>query len=299
MTLTSYFKKAALAGGLARGRSIRLGGKVYRIKGLFVNAIALGPSTLREDREPWLDSVFRSVLQCRAGSFLDVGANLGQTMFKVLALGPSRQYVGFEPQVACCFMIQRFLDDNRISNFRILPIGLSNADRLLELHGGSDDYSAAASLVDGFRPDSFYTSHRYVSVRKGDDVVDELGLRSICAIKVDVEGGELEVFEGLSNTLEKELPFLIFEVLNHFLKITQTKLDDQTIRFRESRIKKMESLLRQLGYEIYNVLPGNQLENVLTIRPTVSDDLSLTNYIAMPKSAVDGFLRIFSGNVAA
>jgi hypothetical protein len=41
MNLISYFRKAVLAGSLARTRKVKLGGKVYRVKGLFANALAL------------------------------------------------------------------------------------------------------------------------------------------------------------------------------------------------------------------------------------------------------------------
>jgi FkbM family methyltransferase len=286
------FQKSSHGRRFGAGRNVKLGDKVYRIRGLFANPLALSGVRWQE-KEPWLDVLFNSVLQCREGTFLDVGANLGQTMFKVLALDSSRQYIGFEPQVACCLMLQRFLDENYISNFSILLIGLFNTNRVMKIHGGRSDYDATASVVDGFRPDSFYSSARYVCVRKGDDVVSELGLASVCAIKVDVEGAELEVFEGLLDTIEKTKAFLIFEVLNHFLVVTGSKLDDQTLRFRESRIERLENLLRPRGYEIFNILPGHQLINVRQIVPAVSDDLSLTNYIAAPKSDLESFLRVF------
>ncbi|HST09255.1 MAG TPA: FkbM family methyltransferase [Terriglobales bacterium] len=292
MSFTTLLKKAAAAGSLARGRDVKLGDRAYHIKGLLANPLALNSARWQE-KEPWLDAIIKIVLQCREGAFLDVGANLGQTMFKVLALDSSRQYVGFEPQIACCLMLQRFLDENHITSFSILPVGLFNTNRVMKIHGGGSDYDATASVVDGFRPDSFYTSDRYICVRKGDDVVSELGVTSVCGIKVDVEGAELEVFEGLVDTIERTNPFLIFEVLNHFLVVTGSKLDDQTLRFRESRIARLESLLRPRGYEVFNILPPNELSHVSQIVPVVSDDLSLTNYIAVPKSELDAFLRAF------
>lgn len=206
----NFFKKAALAGKLVRARTVKLGDKAYRIKGLFANALALQAAEHWHEREPELNAVLRAILECRRGALLDVGANLGQTMFKILALDPAREYVGFEPQVACCFMIQRFLQENQLSNFSIVPVGLSNTNRLTRILGGTTDYGAAASVVDGFRPDTFYKSRRYVCLRRGDEAVSELAVDSPCAIKVDVEGGELEVFEGLENTIEKNRPFLIF-----------------------------------------------------------------------------------------
>jgi FkbM family methyltransferase len=294
VSLISYFRKAALAGSLVRRRNVQLGDKVYRVKGLFANALAVQTVVHWQETERELERVLKSILQCREGVFLDVGANLGQTMFKILALNPHREYIGFEPQVACCFMIQRFLDENRITNFTILPVGLSNTDRLTEILSGPTDYGAVASVVDGFRPESFYSSRRYVCLKKGDDVVAELGVNSVCAIKVDVEGAELEVFEGLLNTIARDMPFLLFEVLNHFLVVTAAKLDDEMLRFRQARIEKLENLLRQQGYEIFTI-HANQLNKIEKIVTVVSDDLSLTNYFAAPKSGLDKFLKAFHG----
>jgi len=160
------FQKSSHGRRFGAGRNVKLGDKVYRIRGLFANPLALSGVRWQE-KEPWLDVLFNSVLQCREGTFLDVGANLGQTMFKVLALDSSRQYIGFEPQVACCLMLQRFLDENYISNFSILLIGLFNTNRVMKIHGGRSDYDATASVVDGFRPDSFYSSGRYVMREEG------------------------------------------------------------------------------------------------------------------------------------
>jgi len=292
MGLTALFKKAATLGSLVRGKSVWLGNKKYRMKGLFANPLAVNAEQWQE-KEIGLDLIFKSVLHCREGAFLDVGANLGQTMFKILAMDPTRRYIGLEPQIACCLMTQRFLDENHITNFSILPVGLFNVSRMMKIHGGRTDYAATASVVAGFRPDSFYGSDRYVCLRRGDDVVSELGLASICGIKIDVEGAELEVLQGLEDTVQRTQPFLVFEVLNHFLVVTGDKLDDQTLKFRESRIESLEHLLRHRGYEIFNIVPGNRLSRVHQIQPPVSDDLSLTNYIAAPTSGIDTFLNTY------
>ena len=53
-------------------------------------------------------------------------------------------------------------------------------------------------------------------------------------------------------------------------------------------------MLRQRGFEIFNILPGNQLTKIRKIAPPVSDDLSRTNYIAVPKCDVDELLRVFA-----
>ena len=46
--------------------------------------------------EAWLYRAFAKVLAARAGAFVDVGVNLGQTLIKVKLIDPKRQYVGFD-----------------------------------------------------------------------------------------------------------------------------------------------------------------------------------------------------------
>lgn len=152
-------------------------------------------------------------------------------------------------------------------------------------------------MVENFRPDSFYASYRYVCVRRGDELIAELKIPSLSAIKIDVEGAELEVIEGLTDTIRKKMPSIIFEVLNHYLVVTGETLDDRMIRFREGRIETMECLLTGQGYQIYNVLPGNVLKRVRKIQPAMSGDLSITNYVAVSKLDVGSFLRAFPGTI--
>jgi len=223
-------------------------------------------------------------------------------MLKILALDMTRQYVGFEPQPWGCSLIQSFIEENSLKHHTILPIGLSNRNHLVKLYiksGGFKcaGYESMSSVVENFRPDSFYTSSQDVCVRRGDEVIAELKIPSISAIKIDVEGGELEVIEGFSDIIREKMPPIIFEVLNHYLALTGEKLDDQVIRFREGRVEKMESLLRGQGYQIYNVLPGNILKRVRKIQPRMSKDLSNTNYVAVSKQDHGSFLRAFPGTV--
>jgi len=295
MGSVATFRKAVLLAKLSRKNEIKVGNCTYRTKSFFVNALAVQHG--QEPREPWLDAVIHTLLRCREGAFLDVGANIGQTMLKVLAFDKTREYVGFEPQLSCCSLIQSFIEENNLKDHTILPLGLWNCSQLIRLHLRGGAYDSTASMIQNFRPDSFYTSHRYICVRKGDDLIAELGLPSISAIKIDVEGAELEVIEGLIGTIREQMPGIIFEVLNHYLVITSENLDPQMIRFRESRIEKMERLLTQEGYDIYNLLPGNVLKRVRKIQPAVSADMSITNYVAVSQQNSGSFLEAFPGTV--
>jgi FkbM family methyltransferase len=295
MGFGAVLKKIPLLVHLANRKKIKVGGRQYRTRGLFVNELAARESIL--ESEPWLDIVYRAALTSQKGFFLDVGANIGQTLLKVLALDANRPYIGFEPQVPCCFLIQRFIEDNDLQGHAILPLGLSNRDALVKLHTRGEGYDAAATTIVNFRPASFYKGYRYVSVRTGDSVVAEMKIPQISTIKIDVEGGELEVIEGLSHTIREHKPYLIFEVLNSYLILTGEKLDSQSTMFRQGRIEKIETALAAHNYDIYQVLPESSLRKTTEIQPEQSADLSRTNYVAVPKVKSDAFFNRYPGSV--
>ena len=267
----------------------------YRTRGCFLSRQALQQSA--HSHEPWLDSVYQTVLGCKEGAFIDVGANIGQTMLKIISIDKARQYVGFDPQISCYRFIQSFIDDNGLTQCAIFPFGLSSNNQFVRLYSRGRNCDTTASTIDNFRPLYFYTSYQHVFVRRGDECIEELKVNPISAIKIDVEGGELEVVEGLVSTIQSMSPFLIFEILNHYLDEHGRPLGNDARRFRESRAEKLESLLKAWHYSIFNILPGNLLKNIKKLELRDSSDLSITNYIAIPKINRKFFLEAFPGHV--
>jgi FkbM family methyltransferase len=191
MTVRSIVARVALVARAVRSREITLGGIRYRIPRWW-------PAEDAADREPWLDDVLNAAFRCGEGAFLDIGANVGQTLLKVLTIDGSRQYIGFEPQILCSSIIQKFIDANKLTKHIVLPIGLSSENRVVKLLTRDYELDPAASMVESFRPESFYERYQYVCVRRGDEVSAEMELSAIAVMKIDVEGGELEVIEGLA-----------------------------------------------------------------------------------------------------
>ncbi len=286
--------KSGHGGRLVQRDSISLGGRYYEIDVLHANPLL----TLRI-HEPWMDSVYSAVLKAKNGMFIDVGANIGQTMMKLLSLGMDRDYLGFEPQLDCSFFLERFIRKNRLNNFTIMPIGLSAKAGIAELLKPSERHDSKCSAIPGFRPDSFYVSKQEIYVAKGDDILASYVPSDVCVVKIDVEGGELEVLQGLVGTLVRFKPFIIFEVLNHYLAATREELDSSTITFRERRKDALEAILRNYGYRIFNILPGERLEEVQAIRPKVSADLSITDYIAIHQQFAEAFMKTYEGTMTA
>ncbi|MCX5886380.1 MAG: FkbM family methyltransferase, partial [Proteobacteria bacterium] len=160
-------------------------------------------------------------------------------------------------------------------------------------HGSLSDPSA--SLVDGFRPDNFYTYSKFVYAVPGDEVILNLNLPSISMIKIDVEGAELEVVEGLSLCIERHRPFILFEVLHHYLAITREELNEEIMSFREERIAKLEGTIRSKGYNIYQICGEKEIQKVKTIKPKRVADLSSADYLAVPQNEEAAFVKAIEG----
>jgi Methyltransferase FkbM domain len=143
--------------------------------------------------------------------------------------------------------------------------------------------SATSSMVSGFRPDNFYRAKKYIYAVRGDNVVRDLEIDSIALIKIDVEGAELEVIRGLRASIENYSPYILFEVLHHYLAVTKEVLEKDISDFRESRIQELEEILRSHGYKIYQIHGAKALMEVEKISPKYINELETTNYLAIPK----------------
>ncbi len=81
-----------------------------------------------------------------------------------------------------------------------------------------------------------------VRVRRGDDLLREEGVAQIDLLKVDVEGAELDVLEGLHDTLKRSRDAAILIELNP-ASVTAAGCDPVGVW----------SSLRQLGFDVHDV----------------------------------------------
>ena len=116
-----------------------------------------------------------------------------------------------------------------------------------------------------------------------EELTDKVGI-----IKIDVEGGELEVIEGLCDTIKTHRPIISCEVL------PAKSYDNSEIeRNRIARQKKLEDLITSFGYSIWNILAKNNCLLKINKIP-ILNDLDRTNYIFVPSSKNKSFERTTS-----
>jgi FkbM family methyltransferase len=264
------------------GGSLALGSRQYRVHGYHPNRLA------RDfDDEPHMIPVFTRILSGRQGTFLDVGANLGQTLVKVLAVDPTRAYVGFEPQLECCFYIEQFLRANSLADAAIVPVALSNRNRMVPLYWDQPHDTTASVLPShAYSPDQRRPHLSWVAGRRGDEVVRELGIERTAAIKIDVEGFELEVLSGLSETIAQQRPAVVFEVLTNFF---WNKLIDDDARAEKSRrASAIYALFQDAGYVVHRIGANGEAHHIEFFDLDTRADSKFANegrdYVAIPRS---------------
>lgn len=235
--------------------------------------------------EPIVERMVARLLDLRAGCFVDVGANFGQTLLKVARHDRRRAYVGFEVQPLCLHYLDQLISINRLDTFKILPIGLSDADRFATMtseHPGDP----RATTVQGFWPPDWQPHARLVPLRVGDAVIEELGLDDVGILKVDVEGAEADVLDGLERTVRRHRPYVLIEILPY--TVDPIGRDGPVAAgIRDRRTAAVERLLRQnrnRGYRSFRMMPdAGLLETADYDVPYHPDNC---NYLFVPEERV-------------
>lgn len=237
------------------------------------------------DAEAGFRRGLRFAFRSRRGGLIDIGANFGQTLIRCLYVDRTRPYRGFEPNIQCSAYMDQLIAINNLTNHIIIPIALSNSSSLVDLLIREDAGSlmGTSSIIPNFRPKEFYSTNRKVPAMLGDLAVETFcpGLE-ICAIKIDVEGAEAEVLEGLSRTIQANRPYLFFEILPNFLVATGQKLSTEYVEARSQRARRLSSLFDNMGYRIYRLDEDGNTTAISTLEPSFRSDLSETAYFAAP-----------------
>ena len=139
----------------------------------------------------------------RGDLVFDVGANVGSRSKLFLNLGA--KVVAFEPQPELCEHLTQHL---RLHNkFTLMPIGLGSNPSVVELKISDAHVLSSMSnrWIESTTQSGRFSSYNWdksidVKVDTLDNMLTKFGIPTF--IKIDVEGYELEVLEGLSHTVK-------------------------------------------------------------------------------------------------
>jgi len=156
--------------------------------------------------EPWKSEVLQSAL--KPGTvFFDVGAHIGYfSLMAAQAVRPNGQVVAFEPEPK---NVQQFRENLKLNpdlaaSIRLEEVAVSDTTAVERFERGSNSYVGHLALTG-------VSDTIEVSTTTVDAFVAASRLRPDF-IKIDVEGAESRVFDGMSETLTQCRPVLLIEI---------------------------------------------------------------------------------------
>lgn len=182
-------------------------------------------------KQPEMNTIDQMISRCKL--VFDVGANLGLKAQKYLDLGA--KVICFEPQPDCVRELHQRFSGNE--NVRIVPKAVAEHNGSLRMAVCSEA-NTISTFSEKWKLGRFsnYTWDKAINVNviTLDRAIQTFGRPDYC--KIDVEGYELEVLCGLTQTV----PLLSFEFVEEDLQ----------------RMEKCVSHLQELGFVYFNMVLG-------------------------------------------
>lgn len=194
-----------------------------------------------------INSLTNQISKKNINIFWDVGANIGSTSLPIAKKFPNLKLKLFEPSPAVMGTLIQNLTINTelIKQCNLYCIALSNQNNLDKLFTSNEVFnSGVGGLGLSSNREKFGV---YLNTYTGDYLIKEFGLEIPQIIKIDVEGFEIEVLEGLKETIKKYKPIILFE---HSLK---------RLKVRDRAKEEVFVFLKFFGYKFYETHNNQQI----------------------------------------
>ncbi len=202
--------------------------------------------------EPSKHDALRKFLPA-GGTLVDVGVNKGDfTLLGARIAGQEGTVLAFEPEPRNCHWIKKSLELNGYENVRLFEMALSDENGTGQLHLGRK--SGWHSLI----PGSDGVGVISVETRRLDDCLSQIDWDgTIDVLKIDVEGADLRVLSGASETLANTPNITVLLDIHPHLGVNP---------------REVLEYLTSLGFEIYEERPPFDVP--------VADDGRVTSIVA-------------------
>jgi FkbM family methyltransferase len=207
------------------------------------------------------------------GLFLDIGANNGVSALSLRKMSADYDIYSIEPNALLHSALAKIARRDPRFTFKIAAAGSQRGQLLLHIpiYHGTPIHTLAAGdekqVIDGVAEvfGRYFADRTRVSSASVDIIrIDDLDL-SPTIIKVDVEGSEIDVLGGCTETIHRNRPFLMLEILwnerapiEAFLKARGYSLLGYDVR--NDKFVTADALITELyGHRNYFGIPNERL----------------------------------------
>lgn len=139
---------------------------------------------------------------------IDIGAHRAAFCYWMAKrIGPTGTILAFEPLPQLASYLREVKECLPMPQMRVIEAALANEPGQATLNVPVSSYLGTTTLL----PLDEHSEPITVETMRLDDYCKEHGIASVDFIKCDVEGFELEVFQGAERTLREHHPVLLFE----------------------------------------------------------------------------------------
>jgi FkbM family methyltransferase len=158
-----------------------------------------------ESYEPDLTLFLTEYLGDEKGTFVDVGAHIGR--FSTLMAKKGWNVISFEPLKTNFNALENNLKLNNVeSNATIFNAGLGNENREEIIYFNKKELGESSiNQKTGNSKDT-------IKILRFDDLYKDLRIAGLCIVKVDVEGFEEQVLEGMHEFVKTTKPLFVIEL---------------------------------------------------------------------------------------
>ena len=216
-------------------------------------------------------------LLAKGDGFVDIGANAG--LYSVVAahvVGPTGTVVAVEPQAAVSRLLVKNVERNHLENVAVHCAAAGTVQRAGVIYQVSRTNDGQATMALGDNEEYFGTPEE-ISIQPADYFLSGMRGHDRVGVKIDVEGGEFDVLQGLLETPDVTVRprFIVVECIEEHL-----------IRFNHS-VADVFSILWNSGYRIYCLFRGRwrpimQIEDFSKYRRS-SDIIALDTDVEVPR----------------
>jgi FkbM family methyltransferase len=211
--------------------------------------------------------LFASVLK-PGDTFIDIGAHVGYfSMLAAALVGPEGDVFSFEPSPGNYRQLLEHIALNGFTNVLPFHLALADGERVMPLHLNADNDGGHALWDVGLHEANEKSrAHPVIYpayVTRLDRVLQQRPIRSLKAMKLDIEGSEVLALRGSVETIARhQVPFIVAEVNRTGLELMGTSENE------------LRALMTGLGYETWIIQEGSG-----EVQPLADDMMVVGNFV--------------------